>query len=700
MNNNKPSYMNAADVQINKVPTVPGVLVRLIEACYQPDISFEELSQIIRQDAALSARIIAVGNSAAYSQWKGQRNFNQLLVVLGLETIKTIAITAAVQQFFSQFREDSGRRIGKLWQTSLGCAYLARRLARLTGYPAPDEAYLAGLLHNLGELVYLQEFGARYTAILETADSDQARDQRERAEFGASATEMGGYLAQYWLPDSFVSDALLFQREPADAVFDSPPLVKITNLAYKLTQDRMSRQQLLTEADTLFGLTEDVLDELLQKAETELGETLGSYGFSKDAGDPAVDDEGARMALGRHVRDAAMTGALGTGGSAVDPWQLVLRNFAIVFGSPALVGFKYEEPVNELRAQHTSGIKVDPAHLRQIRLPVQEGRNLLADACLGRHILFSTDEQLPDFPTVLDQQVRRVIGTTDLVALPLVTTDGNLLGAMAVGLGRDQVAGFMQQRALLNHFLNAAVQQLKTQADRLQEQTSLVEGQAERFHGEARKLVHEANNPLGIIKNYLQLLSMRLEQDETTREQIGVIRDEIDRVADILLRMRDIGSEAQLTESSVDLNALIREIVGVFRASLFTTHGISCELKLDESLNAVTTSRNSIKQVLTNLLKNAVEALGDGGRIQIETDGQGNLNGVPQARVVVADDGPGIPREILDKLFTPVASTKGAHHSGLGLVIVKNLVKEMNGSVFVHSTEESGTKFEILIPRD
>ena len=76
----KLSPMYPADIEINKLPSVPSVLLRLIEACHKPDISFDDISRIIQQDPALSARIIAIGNSAAYAQWNDRRNFKLLLI--------------------------------------------------------------------------------------------------------------------------------------------------------------------------------------------------------------------------------------------------------------------------------------------------------------------------------------------------------------------------------------------------------------------------------------------------------------------------------------------------------------------------------------------------------------------------------------------------------------------------------------------
>lgn len=689
--------MNAAEIRINKLPSVPGVLLRLIEACHQPEISFDDIADIIQQDAALTTRIVAIGNSAAYAQWNEQRDFKTLLVALGLDAIKTIAITAAVQQFFSQFRDDAGSHIGTVWQRSLACAYSARRLARLTDYPDPDEAYLAGLLHNLGQLVYLQEFKDRYDPIVELEDQ-QEQARREKDDFGATSTEMAAYLLQQWIPESFLSDAVLFQRESADAVFDSPPLVRLINLSHKLIEGGVSDQQLLDEADRLFGLGGDVLEELKSQALQELQATLVSYGFEQDDRSPAVDDEQARMALGRQVRDAALAGTLIHGMNGT-PWQVILRDFDILFGVPVVAALIYDPQENVLRGSHSES-NIDPQRLRQLRLPLAADRSLPAEACLRGKPLSSIDPGLPSFASVVNAQLQRLLGLPELLALPLVTPQGQRLGVLVAGLERDQLEQLLLQRGLLEQFLSAAVEQLQADNYRRQERASLLEIQASNFHAQTRKLAHEANNPLGVVKNYLQILGMKLADDHQAQEQITLIKQEIDRVAGILLRMRDIGSTAEEEENAVELNTLIEEIATLFRMSLFATHGITCELQLDDRIPRLRSNRNQLKQILSNLLKNAVEALDSGGNIHIETNDSVNLDGRQYIQIVVADNGPGIPPDVLDHIFTPVVSRKGPPHSGLGLVIVKNLVSELKGSIIVHSTEESGTRFEILLPRD
>ncbi|MBW7943622.1 MAG: ATP-binding protein, partial [Candidatus Kuenenia stuttgartiensis] len=95
--------------------------------------------------------------------------------------------------------------------------------------------------------------------------------------------------------------------------------------------------------------------------------------------------------------------------------------------------------------------------------------------------------------------------------------------------------------------------------------------------------------------------------------------------------------------------------------------------------------------------KNAVETMQKGGQIHASTRDNVTIDGKPFVEIIIKDNGPGIPEHILQSLFTPVHSTKGGNHSGLGLSIVKNLVSSMNGSINCQSSK-AGTAFTIYLP--
>ena len=250
-------------------------------------------------------------------------------------------------------------------------------------------------------------------------------------------------------------------------------------------------------------------------------------------------------------------------------------------------------------------------------------------------------------------------------------------------------------------FANEAAFHILTERQRVNDAAEKGEEEREYYHSRAREVVHEASNPLSIIKNYVHILSSKLDQDNKVQEELSIIKEELDRAGSILLRLPGI-ADKQTTESGAELvnvNNLIADLLKVFRSSLFATSNIEALSDFDEDMIAMVCNRNAVKQILTNLLKNAAEALTDSGRITITTQALVNHNGKQYVEIVIADNGPGIPAEIQAKLFSPVDTTKDKNHSGLGLSIVKNLLEEMDGTISCRSSAKKGTRFEILIPR-
>lgn len=699
------SIMNATQIDVGKLPVVPQVLLKLIEACHKVDVSYSELEEIIKQDASLCSKMLAVGNSPLFHQWKNVEDLNRLLVVLGVDTIKTIAITSVVQQFFSQFNADIGKQMGAFWKQSLTCAYMMKSLAKLTGYESTDEAYITGLLHNLGQLVYLRQYSDEYLEILSRSHTDEELDGQERERYGATGTEVGAYLLKKWTPESFVSDAILFQHEPSERIFDTQPLIKLLNLAHKLSDSSTNETRLIEEADRLYGLTQPLLDEMRENVSKQVKETAGAYGIKIDhQGDEEVvqnvDDENARLELAKLARGFALFGSHDAEPQAADDengiWRALLLDLGILFGFNKAIAFKYSRESGQL---HGIAASIEgEEQVRKVQIPLTGGRSLAAESALEKKIFTSFDEQQPELTSVLDQQLRRAFDSPQLACLPL-TDATNIFGVLVVGIEDEKTTGFKGNKTLLTQFLHASVNRIASLRLRSQEQESMLEEQRALQTLKVNKLVHEANNPLGVIKNYLKVLSLKLSDDQSANEQLDVIRDEIDRVAGIVLRMRDDDDQQSINDDTVDINQLITDLIGLFRVSMFASHGIKDRLQLAPSLAPVTSHRNSLKQVLTNLMKNAVEAMPDGGELQVSTQDNVNLNGTTYVQVSIADTGPGLSADALSKLFSPIKSSKGKEHAGLGLTIAKNLVTDLDGSISCRNREKGGAEFIFILPR-
>lgn len=231
----------------------------------------------------------------------------------------------------------------------------------------------------------------------------------------------------------------------------------------------------------------------------------------------------------------------------------------------------------------------------------------------------------------------------------------------------------------------------KTEALRLSHERLL---RSERFAavGEAAAYVsHEIKNPLMIIGGFAKQLQRQPNLPPNAGEKLQIIVDEVRRLENFLGELRDFTRPAVPKKQEIDLNHLIREAVEMMRDNA-AANNISFELKLDESLPPAVIDPNQMKQVLINLIKNALEAIETDGKITLATRLVGD-----QIHLAVTDTGKGIPPEIMAEIFNPFFTTKKSG-TGLGLPVINKIVEDHHGTVTVESTPQQGTTFTVILP--
>ncbi len=693
------------NIEVSKLPSFPHVLVKLLEACQRPDATISALSTIVDKDAALSAKVIAAANSPLYGLRNPVRSLERTLVVLGLDTIKTIAIASAVHQFFANLSADRGAFLKSFWRHSMRCATLARNLASLSGYPKRDEAYLSGLLHDVGKLVLAQRYADKYGAVQTLADEHHDLVAQEREHFGIAHHEVGFWLIRNWHLDSFLAEAVLHHHEPSPRLTESHPLVRIVHVANLWAESDVSGSEPGAQAaQTLFGLTFEMSAEQVRQAEQEVAKVAASLDIDVSDADSyerrqAVQAQDAAVLdrLAAEVRNIGLLDGvrrqLGrvSGGATLD---VIRESVRMLFDVPRPLLFLVSEDADatQVRGQPFGS---DDALVAEVAFPVASEQSLISQTVRERRPLASFDESVG--LSIIDRQIAHLAQQDGLLCIPMITA-GVVVGVLVLGVGDMQTRRFARQRGLLEAFGAEVARALEADRMRERERRDCAEESRAQFEARARALVHEANNPLAIMQNYLHLLSDKLEQHHPAQADLTIIREEIERVGTMLRRMSEPDSDAQ-SEEELDLNRVTEDLVRVFQRSLFEPAGIQATTDLDRGIPVLaSSSRIAFKQVLVNLLKNAAEALQSGGSIAITTRDHVNFNGAEFVEIVVADSGPGIPGSILETLFQPVQSTKGAQHSGLGLTIVHSLVKELGGMISCRS-DNTGTRFQVLLPR-
>jgi signal transduction histidine kinase/HD-like signal output (HDOD) protein len=684
------------------LPSPPAILVELIDTCNSPSLGFERLAETIQKDASVTSQIMAAANSPIYRQWKSFSSLQHLLVTLGISSVRTIAINSAVQQYFSKLGKQQSRTLDLIWYQSLVCAQIARSLAELTAYPHPEEAYLAGLLHRLGQLVLLQSEQQTYLSILEQNLGIPEQLLAEQDAFGITSPQLGAQMIESWELKPHLSDALLYQNEPAEKIFDNSPLVKLINLSSQLADaSALSDDSVLAQADALFGLNQLVVEKIRSEAHDKAMDAAHSLGIALPTEEVNMQQvERHHEALGERVKQAALFGgsleAAPKNSDLFTILQHIQKDLCLLFGIKPVCFLLKQTDSPELHPLCPTSTNEE--ELQDLVFSTESDSSLAALVFNHQIALFTQEKAYVDKLSMVDQQLSHYLNSDGLIYLPL-SAQQSLMGVIALGLSSHQWQSLSKQIPLLILFAREASKMLIHQRELLSSHQQLLENERAAFYLKARKVVHEASNPLGIINNYLYILGMKLGKEHPVTEELDILKEEITRVGKILLRIRDIPEELEQQEKGTDINHLIKDIYKLFQASLFTTHNISTEIDLDPNIPLITTQRGHLKQILTNLIKNAVEAMPKGGNLRITSSDNAYLDGKMYVEILIIDSGPGIDRKIMDQLFSPVESTKGNSHSGLGLAIVKNLIDELSGVINCTSNRKMGTRFQLLLPR-
>jgi two-component system, sporulation sensor kinase B len=238
--------------------------------------------------------------------------------------------------------------------------------------------------------------------------------------------------------------------------------------------------------------------------------------------------------------------------------------------------------------------------------------------------------------------------------------------------------------AWLSHYLIEMIQENKAMRMEMQH--------AEKMHliGElAASIAHEIRNPMTVARGFIQLLSQQ-EKDEQRSSYMQIVIQELDRAEAIINDYLSFTKPQFEQRETVDVANLVQQVTGVI-SSYAILKGVIIRTYLQDCI-WVNGNRQKLTQVLLNLMKNGIEAMLNGGTLQILA-----IREEPYVKIDVIDSGIGMGKKELGRLGTPFYSTK-EKGTGLGLMISYQIVESMGGKIRVESEKGKGTQFTLLLP--
>ena len=481
--------------------------------------------------------------------------------------------------------------------------------------------------------------------------------------------------------DPLMTELAEFRGASADHLVDAHPVLRLFAVAEAL--EHRTYEQAAELAATLFDVDAPHFQRLADTADAALETLVGAAGV----GD--IFSEAWLERLWMQAQLTALSNVLAREHSEDD----VCR--AADYATRSL--FDQEPRVFLLDAEGTHLAALGADDLADLRVPLHGSASALARALRERR---SIELEEGETLSVVDRQVMRRMHAVRLNVVPMIE-DHEPVGVLAFRLtDADRGDVGLAMAGFANEFGQWLVARRREANARRTLLTDYRRGQEKRL----REIVHEANNPLSIIHNYLHILELRLKDQPATHEQLRMIGDEIRRTTDIIKRVVELppigvaeATEAPPRAERFDLNEVVRTVL-----ELILGHADRAGIQVHQSLSPggveVLSDRGRVTQVITNLVRNAVEAMQEGGALWVETSAGVYRAGSAGVEVVVRDEGPGLPQDVLAALYAPKQSAKGGEHSGLGLHITARLVEELGGAIDARTAPDRGTAFSVFLP--
>ena len=228
------SSIQSRVASLENIPSAPAILLHVLKQLEQPteSVDVQRLIDVIAHDKAIVAQILRVANSPLFGQRQRINSVRGAVMNLGLARMRDIALSCSMMELGSVSPLVDATA---LWEHSLACALVSRKLARRLSYRDPERAYLAGLLHDIGILVNMMLIPEEYREVIESAASlrkEVVAVEQELLGFTHAIT--GEFLANAWCLSEDVAEVVRRHHDPESATLDAE-LVSIIGVADRLT---------------------------------------------------------------------------------------------------------------------------------------------------------------------------------------------------------------------------------------------------------------------------------------------------------------------------------------------------------------------------------------------------------------------------------------------------------------------------------
>lgn len=728
---------------LDGLPTLEPVAVKLLQATADSKSDVEEIAQLLRGDPALTAKLLSVANAAATGARGPVRTVEKAVALLGFAAVRSLVLAVKVFEAFAAKPPPAGQRAferNEFWKHALAVACAARRLAAARREFSVDteEAFVAGLLHDLGKIALSAVFPKAYDRI--AAQADHARGDiadAERTILGIDHTIAGRRLAERWNLPRPLQETIWLHHLSAEALPSNvltPQLIALVQLADTLAREQrigysgnhsfyepsrpLAQRLGFSEADVeavaahlvgdvaeqvkLLGLDAETSEAMYLKALTRANGELGRINAE-------LTLTNQKLAAGaRHFK------ALSEFDRQLTPWSDLPAVVAAIAGAarialqrPRVAAFGLHEPPAVLELCWTG--ETAGAGGAATQGVTEELKEWLKDPSQGWEAMLL---RVPRALRAALAPAAAHLGRGEPWLLPILH-DNQCAGGIVFCSETDERARLGGEIEELRSFLASlglALGQANAQAavrrlsdDLAETNRRLQQMQAELLRSRTLSMIaemaagagHELNSPLTVISGRAQMLQQAVEDPEIERS-LQMIHVKAHECSRIVTELMDFARPRPPRMAAVDLAELLNEArtEWLARAALPPARLLP---EYNGALPRIWADREQIKTVLRELLGNATDAtLANQGGITL---GCRAAPGDPAAEIIVRDAGCGMTPQVLERAFDPFFSHRAAGRGrGLGLPRAHRIVEAHGGRIWLESRPGEGTTAHVILP--
>ncbi|MFA5880997.1 MAG: HDOD domain-containing protein [Eubacteriales bacterium] len=225
--------LNLNDIihKVDELPALPQITYRVLKLTSDPKTSIAELANTIVKDQVLTAKVLRMANSVYYGYARRIYSISEALIILGFSTVRNLVLAASVYTVMDKELQGYFLPKGDLWKHCMSTALIARSLAKKVNYELPDQAFIAGLLHDIGKIVLNTYMKESFHSVIEKVNKENIPFMdAEQQILGFDHAIVGSRVAEKWnLPQELV-EAIASHHSPSRAEIN-PKLTSLTHIA-------------------------------------------------------------------------------------------------------------------------------------------------------------------------------------------------------------------------------------------------------------------------------------------------------------------------------------------------------------------------------------------------------------------------------------------------------------------------------------